>query len=218
MSWSDILSNVGRLKCQLHACLELLNITVPASFIHNLFPRFINLFRIFHTCIGVWHWMPSNTKTDHLGSRDHFRSALPGWITGMETCNRAIRSRPAVPGPDHWCWQLKGKSVNVEAGSSSLCIVFLYQLYRICSCGIASSFSLEVAPSHACRSTIHPLHVYRLACIGQRCGEAHLEMRGTWNLEHVRRLCGKTIKNCVQVAVNFRIKLCLYIGWESPMK
>ena len=54
MSWSDILSNVEWLKCQQHACHQLLNITrlgLPTSFIHNLFPGFIQLFCIFHTCI-----------------------------------------------------------------------------------------------------------------------------------------------------------------------
>ena len=50
MSWSDILSNVERLKCQQHnyiACHELLRLST--SIIHNLFPGFINLFHIFHT-------------------------------------------------------------------------------------------------------------------------------------------------------------------------
>ena len=126
MSWSYILSDVERL-CQLHACLELLNSTVHASFIRNLFPGFINLFRIFHTCIGA---MTLNTiqheNWPSIGSRDHCGQRC---LVGTQAWKLSIvETDPAPPFPGHWSWQLKGKSVNIEMGPDSLCI-FRYQLY-----------------------------------------------------------------------------------------
>ena len=78
--WFYISSDVEKLKCQLHAWLELLNDDHrAASFVHNLF----HIFSYVHLAL-----MPSNTNTDYLGSRDHRGHALPAaWWGGWGRWN-----------------------------------------------------------------------------------------------------------------------------------